>query len=804
MNYSRNLLSVSPSLDTIEPLPAYAKYLNLMGQADPVLSANDRAGMAAIYGAGPGATNLVTNTQDSGPGSLRAALYYAYDHPGTTISFNISVTDPGFSNSVFNILPSDNFPSLVNATFLDGSTEPTNSNPNGPAILLNGILGWPLSVYSSGLQFKGTNCVARAFVINNFPDCGVLLNGSNTFGNTVSGCLLGVDATGTIAVTNGVCPVQISGGAVSNLVGGTTAAARNVISGGFYQGLVIRDPGTRFNAVQGNYIGLNAAGTAALANTWEGIEIFSGAQSNLIGGCTAAAGNVISGNSLQGVLMSDPGTSGNTVAGNFIGLSPDGSAAISNGWSGVEISGGASANVVGPYNVISGNGNNGVLFNATAQNVVWNNFIGLNAAGTGAVGNTWAGVQLYYGPQSNSITGNVVSGNGNDGVMLAGSTTTGNVLTGNLIGLNAAGDAAVANAWRGVDLYNGAATNQVGGLGNARNFISGNGLDGVYIAFGSDGNVIQGNTIGLDIRSTTPVPNGNDGVLLYVNSAANLIGGVTLGAANLIAGNAGAGVQAGYSATNNPIRGNSIFNNVGGAISLYVGGNNELPAPALTAAVVTTNTVVSGTYTGVNGTDYQLDFYADAPPAASAEAMTYLGAISVAGTGGSAAFTVYLGVHLPAGRSVTATATDPDGNTSQLSTGIAATMTSTPNDGIPDAWRAAYFGGNGTTTNSQSAWFADPDHDGMNNYQEFLAGTNPTNAASVLKLTALNPNSATNFISLNSSSGTVYRILSSDDLSAGFWSILADQITGTGTNLFFYDPAAPGSPRQFYRAQVLW
>ncbi len=65
-------------------------------------------------------------------------------------------------------------------------------------------------------------------------------------------------------------------------------------------------------------------------------------------------------------------------------------------------------------------------------------------------------------------------------------------------------------------------------------------------------------------------------------------------------------------------------------------------------------------------------------------------------------------------------------------------MTSTPNDGIPDAWRARYFGGSGTTTNSQSAWFADSDHDGLSNYQEFLAGTDPTNAASVLKLTALN------------------------------------------------------------------
>ena len=184
--------------------------------------------------------------------------------------------------------------------------------------------------------------------------------------------------------------------------------------------------------------------------------------------------------------------------------------------------------------------------------------------------------------------------------------------------------------------------------------------------------------------------------------------------------------------------------------------------------------------------------------------MTYLGSISVTGTGGAAAFAATLGVRLPAGRAVTATATDPAGNTSQLSTGVAATMASTLNDGIPNAWRALYFGGSGTTTNSQSAWFADPDHDGMNNYQEFLAGTNPTNAASALSLAALNPNTVTNFIILNSVNGTVYRVQYRDDLAGGSWNLLADQIIATGTNIFLSDPAASSLARRFYRAQVLW
>ncbi len=128
MEYSRNELSISNTLDTVEPLPAYSQYLNLMGQADPVLSVSDRAGMALVYGPPATAvTNIVTNTQDSGAGSLRAAMYYAFDHPGTTIRLSVPTSDPGFSNSVFNVLPTGALPSLVNGMVIDGSTEPTNS-----------------------------------------------------------------------------------------------------------------------------------------------------------------------------------------------------------------------------------------------------------------------------------------------------------------------------------------------------------------------------------------------------------------------------------------------------------------------------------------------------------------------------------------------------------------------------------------------------------------------------------------------------------------------------------------------------
>jgi parallel beta-helix repeat protein len=880
MEYSRNELSVSPSIDTIEPLPAYTNFINIMGvQFDPVLSVSDRAGMAAVYGPGPVITNIVTNTQDSGPGSLRAALYYAFDHPGTTITFDIPESDSGFSNNVFNILPTDGFPSLVNATILDGATEPVNANPDGPQILLNGILGQSLSVFPSGLQFKGTNCLARSFIINNFPEAGVLITGSGASGNTVSGCYLGTDPSGLIAETNVFYPAEISGGAVSNVIGGTTVAERNIISGSAYQGLAIRDPGTQDNIVEGNYIGLNANGTP-LPNAWAGIQIFGGAQSNLIGGYTASARNIISGNMFQGIAISDPTTGGNIVAGNYIGLDPSGTTAMPNGYAGVDIFGGSFSNYVGgtvsgagnvisgniyqgvsissngavanvvqgnliglnaagamaipngeagvgiytgaqsnliggtsvsARNIISGNGEQGVAVGnpGTSGNTIQGNYIGVNPAGTAAVSNTWAGVNFFDGAVSNLVggvlpgAGNVISGNGIQGVLIQDAGTENNSVQGNFIGLNATGNAAIPNLASGIEIYNGPSANFVGGYGG-RNFISGNAGYGIDIDYGSSGNVVQGNTIGLDAQNSTVIPNVMANVLLYVDVTSNLIGGTTLGAANLISGSPGGGVLVYYDSTNNPIRGNSIFNNNGTAIFLYAGGNNDLAAPVLSSADVTTNTTITGTYDGTNDTLYQLDFYADAPPAADAEAMTYLGSTSITGTGSPAVFTVNLGAHLPAGEAVTATVTDSAGNTSQLSPGIAATMTSSVNDGIPDAWRALYFGGDGTKTNSESAATADPDHDGFDNYATFLAGTNPTNAASVLKLTAFDPNVSTNVISLNSAAGTVYRVEYCDNLLANEWSILADQLVGNGTNLFLPDPSAASVSQRFYRAQVLW
>jgi hypothetical protein len=166
------------------------------------------------------------------------------------------------------------------------------------------------------------------------------------------------------------------------------------------------------------------------------------------------------------------------------------------------------------------------------------------------------------------------------------------------------------------------------------------------------------------------------------------------------------------------------------------------------------------------------------------------------------AFAVPLGGIVPLGNVVTATATDTAGNTSQLAAGVVVTGIDSVGDGIPDAWRRAHFGGSGTTTNSLSCAACDPDHDGRSNLQEFLAGTDPNNAASVLHLSGVSINGPDILVSFTTVQGVTYRLDTRSSFGSGYWSILADQLLGTGGLLQLTDPGAATLPAGFYRLEA--
>ena len=614
MHYSRKAFAVNASLDTITPLAGFTQFIDIMGNnPDRVLSAGDRAGIAAMYPSAPVLTNVVTNTKDSGPGSLRAAIYNASN---ATITFQIPNTDPNFSGGVFTIRPTDRLPAPAAGTTIDATTQTAftgNTNVSGPEVVLNGALQTDVSTYGLGLRLSAANVTVKGLVINGFNTRGVLITGAGATGCTVAGCYIGTNAAGTAAVANTFEGMRIESGATGNTIGGTTATARNVISGNAAQGVSIRDAGTNGNFVMGNWIGLNAAGTGALPNAFAGVEISSGPQGNRVGGTAAGAGNVLSGNTAQGLAII--GANSNLVQGNFVGTNAAGTGAVANGYSGIQLFGGAQGNtiggtVAGARNVLSGNTNQGLTISGvgTSGNVVLGNYAGLNAAGTAAVPNIYAGVEIFGGAPNNTIGGtaagaaNVLSGNAQQGVVISDAGSTGNVVAGNFIGTNPAGTAALPNSASGVGLFNGAGINTIGGTTvGAGNLISGNGYQGIYIGdAGTNGNVVAGNIIGLNAAGTVAVGNGFSGVEIGNDAQANVIGGAVTRARNIISGNAYQGVFLNSSATSgNRVTGNYIGTNAAGTAALgngYPGVEISSSAPGNTVGGTApgTGNVISG------------------------------------------------------------------------------------------------------------------------------------------------------------------------------------------------------------------
>ena len=244
------------------------------------------------------------------------------------------------------------------------------------------------------------------------------------------------------------------------------------------------------NVVQQNFIGTDVTGAVDLGNTRHGVSLFNSSFNTIGGGSgdgagPAGVGNVISGNNASGVSIANAGSTGNFVQGNYIGTTAAGTGDLGNSLDGVLISN-------SPSNTIGG-------------------------TGTGA--------------------GNVISGNNRFGVEIVNGSATGNVLQGNFIGTNAAGTGPVGNSLSGLVVYN-AASNTIGGTAvGARNIISGNSENGVFLgAAGAASNLVQGNYIGTDVNGTNDLGNTLQGV--FVNSASgNTIGGTVAAAGNVISGN---------------------------------------------------------------------------------------------------------------------------------------------------------------------------------------------------------------------------------------------------------------------------
>ena len=398
---------------------------------------------------------------------------------------------------------------------------------------------------------------------------GVIISNVGTDGNVVAGNLIGTNATGTAAIPNTAEGVIIFDNATGNIIGGTTTAARNIISGSASHGVYIT--GANGNTVLGNYIGTDVTGTIDLGNTGSGVYIENSANTT-VGGSVASARNVISGNEGSGVVITGASSTVNVIVGNYIGTNAAGTGDLGNTLNGVQLIAGANANQVGGIaagqrNVISGNDQNGIRIEGTGTNanLIQGNYIGTDVTGSIDRGNSIQGISVVFSATGNILggdaagAGNVVSGNNFDGINIT--FANGNFVRGNTIGLAVNGNTALGNSRWGVYLDSSSTT--VGSTAS-RNIISGNGIGGVGIGSGTTLNLVIGNYIGTDITGTLDRGNVSHGVQI-LNAGTNTIGGTSAGAGNLISGNNGYGVQiTGAGSTGNTVQGNYIGTNAAG------------------------------------------------------------------------------------------------------------------------------------------------------------------------------------------------------------------------------------------------
>jgi hypothetical protein len=690
--------------------------------------------------------NLGDGVADSDAGTpgvqitLRTAIQNAnLDAALDNIHFNI----PGTGVKV--ISPTSGLPIISQPVVIDGYTQP-GAAPNTMAVGSNATIviqldGMSAGATSSGLSITAGGSTVKGLSITRFTFQGLRLQASDN-SSTVVGNFIGVPPAGDVDRGNTSHGILIYNSA-GNVIGGPAPGDRNVISGNDY-GIVVAGTSATGNVIQGNYIGTNAAGMAAVANANDGVfvgELETGGGTGSmtqIGGLLAGSGNLISGNLGSGVSLVGAAVKHNKLQGNYIGVNAAGGQALSNGRHGVLIafadSTAASENTIGgdddddgaldgvvhARNIISGNGRAGVaIFGAGAEaNEVQGNYIGTDVSGMHAIPNANDGVRigdnsLGAGPSANNIggplpgAGNLISGNMDNGIELAGATTSVNAILGNRIGTTADGNAPRPNQRMGV-LVDGAKETFIGGAEpEARNVISGNGAAGISLSGASAaGNAIEGNYLGVGANGTTPLPN-QDGVLVTNNASGNTIGGAIREVGNVIAHNTRDGVRV-ESGARNAVRLNSIHHNGGLGIDLNgdketlndqddadAGANNAQNWPEILNLRSPQEGVVSvyGFFEGKDNTEYSLDFYVNDGSAPLGQGAEYLATAMVpADANGYSGFSFSFELANPLGKFLTVTATDPDGNTSEFSHDA-------DTDGLYDHWESSRgVDGNGDGT----------------------------------------------------------------------------------------------------------
>ena len=665
------------------------------------------------------ATITVNNTLDTGAGSLRAAITLANANAGPdVINFNI----PGAGVHTISLLTS--LPIIWDELYIEGSSQPGYAGQPLIEITGNGMIADILQIAPTA-----PNTHIRGLVLNNGLTNGILINGANS---KVTACYIGTNSAGTAAMSNGVSGIDIRADGV--IVGGDMAGEGNLISGNTDYGVYSYSHADNIT-IQGNLIGTNITGDAAIPNgtgvstsgdiiylggsTLESRNIISGnnlgvnlsgdksivrnnyigtsmtgnvalpnttygmicvCDSTLIGGTMPIEANVISGNGTFGLSLSNP--RGTRIIGNFVGTDYTGTISVPNNRVGIMSNGATATITIGgttaaERNIISGNGEGGIRLNSGSQHQILGNYIGTDVTGALPLGNTREGIQANSVQQIiiGGLTAgarNLISANTTAGIAINGADQ--NYIYGNYIGTDVTGTIAMGNQGIGIAL-NSSGKNHIGNATAAgANVIAGNGNMGISLnGPDSDSNLVKYNFIGTDPSGFINLANARTGVYVNGGGEDNQIGGTLAGEGNIIAYNMQGGVQVNASASiRNQILGNSIYDHPVNGIRHSSGGNNNQPSPALTGYGGGAGTsTFFGTFNSAPNTSYRLEFFSSPT---NNQGKTFLGSVNITtdATGFYAIAETFPITVIASEPVITATATDPDGNTSEF--GVATVL----------------------------------------------------------------------------------------------------------------------------------
>ncbi|MFN3406022.1 MAG: right-handed parallel beta-helix repeat-containing protein [Cytophagaceae bacterium] len=483
--------SVAGTINLTGTLPAFTRAITVAGNTAPGYAANSPVVQLNASGAGWG---FIFNAA-AGAGSVVSGLVI-----NRAQFVNVEI------NGVNNITILDCFIGLNAA-----GTASSGGNP-----------GFGIRI------FAGSNCQILNCVIGGNTQHGVFIS-DNSNDNIIKGCKIGTDKNGSAAVANTFHGILINTSCLRTIIGGTTVAERNVIAGNGQIGIQLWG-GSNQAQIINNYIGINAAGTAAIPHSQHGINIENS-------GSCIITGNVVSGNQLFGILIKN--CHNHIIRGNKVGVNAAGTAAIPN----VSLSGlsfeNSNGNIVGGTaagegNIFSGNGDVGIRFEKSSNATVQGNFIGTNHNGTAAIGNAVMGIFATDNCNNHQIGGNtaaarnIISCNGKFGIQYNDACND-VVIEGNYIGTNASGGGdpnVMGNGSNGIIFSNNCLRAKIGGSAAARgNVISGNGRlypsepngSGVFFVAGCTDATFQYNYIGLQSDGLTAMGNAENGLVCFLN-----------------------------------------------------------------------------------------------------------------------------------------------------------------------------------------------------------------------------------------------------------------------------------------------